>query len=154
MKSNKSETMSLESSFAMNSEVKISAPKTEWGKFLDQCKNHTAKRLDAMIVVQKCYEATLVVFIESFYELLTCTAISVGMLKIRSYWNTSDKISVAYSIFTALILLVFIIMNAYFSFVTSKNLSILHRHRQNEKFSEQLKKARRDHKQKIKDAKN
>ena len=119
---------------SLHSAVKIDVHKTKncCKQFWDYTKKTFAKRSDDIIKPNVAWNSTLVLLIESFYELLTCTAISMGMFQIRSYWNTADKISVVYSFFTMTILIVFLLMNAYFTFITSKKLTILHLYKRKE----------------------
>ena len=104
----------------------------------DTLKKASSKRLDETIRPLVCYDTAMVMMIETFYELLTTTAVSFGMYQIKDYWNTSDKISVYYSIFIFTIVVLFLLMNGLFTFYTSKNLAILHTARRNQHNKELL----------------
>ena len=62
----------------------------------------------------------ITVLIESFQELLTCTAISMGMFEYRDYWKTPDKVSVAMQFIILGTLIAFIVFNLYFTFYKAR----------------------------------
>ena len=80
--------------------------------------------------------------IESFQELLTCTAVSMRMFDYREYWKLPDKVSVALQFITLAALIAFIVFNLYFTCHRAKQLSILHFYLYKKEFGEQIKKAR------------
>ena len=100
------------STAALDSEIRLTYAKSKTccNIFGETFKRVSSRRLDETIRPLVCYDTAMVMMIETFYELLTCTAVSVGMYQIKGYWNTSDKISVYYSIFTFITLVLFLLI--------------------------------------------
>ena len=61
---------------------------------VENSKKRLAKSLDYFLRPLNVLNITITVLIESFQELIICTAVSMGMFEIRDYWTTSDKVSV------------------------------------------------------------
>ena len=96
------------------------------GYVKENTKKKAAEMSDSYTSLKFIFHILITVLIESFYELLTCSAVSMRMFDYRKYWELPDKISVALSFIALAALIAFIFFNLYFTFYRARQLSILH----------------------------
>ena len=97
-----------------------------WQLMKENTKKRILFRLDQYTSPMVMFQILLVVFVESFQELLTCTSISMKMFEYRPYWKTQDKVSVVFQFCTLGSLIAFVLYNLYFTLYKARQLSLLH----------------------------
>ena len=69
----------------------------------------------------------------TFFEIIVCISISMSMLTFTEFLKTSDKVSIAFSLFSAAFVIAYIILVSYFVCCRSKQLSEFHKAKEEER---------------------
>ena len=91
-----------------------------WKVLKENTKKKVAELSDNYTSAKFIFHLLITILLESFYELLTCSAVSMRMFDYKKYWQLPDKISVALSFIALAALIAFIAFNLYFTFYKAR----------------------------------
>ena len=85
------------------------------------------KKLRKLVSPMSLAHLTIKFMLGTLYEIMISASIGVAIFELHEYWNTADKINVAFQIFVSLMVLIFICFIGFFTICKIKKINVVER---------------------------